>query len=456
MIALRSPVLCAAIGLGALLGCSGADAADPWPEPRPIARETPAFQAPAEPPRKEAAREPVATEPEGPLVLQDALALALMRSPELAVFSWEVRAGEARALQARKTSNPELDVRIYDLGIERQGMRQDEARSRVVLGKVFELGGKRRRRAELANAEAGLAGWDYEAKRIEVAGTVAGHFASVLGGQRRVASLERFVARLDELTEEVAARVETGGMRSLELHQIKRQAGLARIDLRRAEADLSVARFRLAATWGAELPRFTEAVGDLEESTSIPDIATVIGLARESPAIARWDAELARSEAALALAKAGRVPDLNYGVGMRWEDDASGRDYLVDLEIDLPIFDRKQGDVREARFDMARARAGREAAQAASSEAIAELYYALTESAERRRTLGEEVLPAAQATYEALRVGFENQADYLGDLLDARRDLARAEVQYTDALVDYHRALAALEGFAGRSLAGDD
>ena len=52
-------------------------------------------------------------EKEGPLVIGDALALALVRSPELEAFSYEVRASEARELQAKRIPNPELDVRLY-------------------------------------------------------------------------------------------------------------------------------------------------------------------------------------------------------------------------------------------------------------------------------------------------------------------------------------------------------
>ena len=47
---------------------------------------------------------------------------------------------------------------------------------------------------------------------------------------------------------------------------------------------------------------------------------------------------------------------------------------------------------------------------------------------------------------------FEVEPATLSDLLDARRDLARAEVQHTEALVDYHQAFAALEGLVGQSL----
>ena len=78
-------------------------------------------------------------------------------------------------------------------------------------------------------------------------------------------------------------------------------------------------------------------MGDLEQRYEVPELDRVMQLAQESPATARWQAEVARGEAALSLAKAGRVPDLNVGVGTRWEDGQNDPDYLVDIEIDLPI-----------------------------------------------------------------------------------------------------------------------
>ena len=445
MIARRVKIFRLAVGLAAALGCGWALASDP----PPVADDTPAFQAPAEPLPDDAPAEPLAPEPASPLELGDALALALMRNAELAGFSWETRANEARALQAGRAPNPELDVRLYRLG-ERNNI-QDVKRTRVMLSQVLELGGKPSRRVALAETERAIADQDYEATRIRVASTVTSSFVAVLGAQRRVESHRSAVEFFGEMRDTVLLLVGTGTVRSLDGLQVKRQAGLARIELQQAEAELSVARFKLAALWGNPSPQFTAALGDLERVYSIPDIDTVMQLAQGSPVTARWDAEVARGQAALALAKANRVPDLNIGAGVRWEEGQADPDYLLDFEIDLPLFDRKQGDIREAHYNLARARAEKRAAQAASSEGIAEFYFGLSEADARRLTMREEVLPAARATFEAYRIA--GHMDSLDDLFDARRDLARAEAQYTDALVDYHQALAALESIVGRSLA---
>lgn len=455
MPASRTLFLLAAGGLAAVVVCAGASGSETVPAPRPVAADLPAFQAPADPSAgPPEAEPPVAVEQAAPLALEDALALALMHSPELQAFSWEVRASEARAVQARRFPNPELDMRFYRLGIPRQNTELDEARRRVILSQEFELGGKRSRRLELAGAEQELAGWDYEVKRIEVAGVVVARFAELLGAQRRADSAGRSFDFVEEMHDRVSTLVQTGALRSLELHQSARQLALARIELQAAESDLAVARFRLAATWGSRSPLFTEAVGDLETIGPVPGIEVVLEQAQAGPAVARWDSELERAEAALGLAKAERVPDLRTGVGVRWQDDFGQRDYLVDFEIALPLFDRKQGEILEGRYNKEKALAERRAAEAATGETIAELYYRLTACEARASALRDEVLPAARATFEAFRLGFEKDAAAPGNLFDARRDLTRAEIEYADALVDYQRTLSALEGVVGGPLHG--
>lgn len=456
MTASRSLLLTKAGALAAaLLFCAGAHGAADEPAAPPPVTDRPAFQAAADPSAgPPEAVEPVVVEQGGPLGLENALALALMHSPELQAFSWEARAGEARAVQAKRFPNPELNLRLYRLGIPRQNTELDEARRRVILSQVFELGGKRGSRVELAGAERDLAGWDYELQRAEVAGNVAARFHELLGAQIRADSTRRSVRFFEEMHGKIATLVETGALRSIEVHQSARQLALARIDFQAADAELSAARHRLAATWGSRLPLFSEAVGDLDRIPPLPPLDVVLELARSGPALSRWDSELQRSEAALALAKAERVPDLRTGAGVRWQNDFNERDYLVDFEIALPLFDRKKGEILEERYNVEKTLAEREAAEAQTAELVAELYFGLTACAGRAATLRDEVLPAARATFDAFLLGFDKDAAPPGDLFDARRDLTRAETDHAEALVECHQALGALETLIGRPLSG--
>jgi len=448
MTASRNLTQLAVTGLAIAVSCCLANAVEPDEAAWPDARRIPAFRAPEEVPDPEAVP-PRPLEPAGPLTLADALSLALMHNPELAVFSWETRVHEARKLQAGKFPNPELDIRLWEL--DDQGGQASFPRRRILFSQDFEFGDKSGRRKGVAEAERQIAEADYQAKRDEIAARVTGQFITILGAQLRVKSLRKHLDFLDGTRDNIAGLVESGSVRRLAMHQVNRRHGLARLKLEAAESALSAARFGLVSGWGGHSPRFTEAVGDLEHRETVPDIETVLEIARQRPTVARWDAELARGEAAVRLAKSRRVPDLTMGFGFRWEDDFDRRDYLFDIEIALPIFDRKQGEIREAHYGMARARAGRQMAETTSNRQVAELYYRLSESEARRTVLGEEVLPATRATFDALLVGFDGQMEDPDDLLDARRNLTRAEIDYTEALVAYHDALAALESILGQS-----
>ncbi len=387
-----------------------------------------------------------------PLSMDEARALALLGNPELEAFSWEIRSREAKAVQAGQPPNPELDVRLTRLDIPQGGQPQEDGRWRVLYSQELELGGKGRRRHELARTEQDLAEWDYRAKRDEVTARVTGRFTAVLGAQRRVELLRDSVEFFDDLRDKVSSLVESGAMGSLAMHDVKSRAGLARIDLQQAEFQLEAARFGLAAQWGNDSPKFTEALGDLERTHEIPSLETVLDLAQRTPAVARWKAERARAEAALALGKAGRIPDVTAGAGLRWEENTDERDYLVDVEVTLPILDRKRGEIRAARFDMRRAEAGGRAAEIVTNEKIVERYYELAHSNSRKQTLLDDVLPAVRASFEAHRRVLESRSASLRDLLDARRDLAQAEIDYTQALVDWHTSFAELEAIVGEPL----
>ena len=96
-------------------------------------------------------------EPNGVITLRDATALALARSPELGVFPYDLRAADARVLQAGLRPNPELQVGVEEFAGrgERSGFNATE--TTVQIGQPIELGGKRIKRTRVASLDKELA-----------------------------------------------------------------------------------------------------------------------------------------------------------------------------------------------------------------------------------------------------------------------------------------------------------
>lgn len=103
----------------ALAGCASVQPDAALPEPRPLGKEIPTFQPGVDPeePQDEAF---LLDEPTGVLTLREALALALLKNPELAAFSYKTRASEARMVQAGLFPNPAIGTYVENIGARQQ------------------------------------------------------------------------------------------------------------------------------------------------------------------------------------------------------------------------------------------------------------------------------------------------------------------------------------------------
>jgi len=391
------------------------------------------------------------TEATGPLNIKHALALALMRNPELAVFSYDVRAAEARALQASLLINPELELGVGEYG--RGGEGSDLAETEVMLGQLFELGGKRHRRMQVAEAEEELAGWDYESKRLDVFAETTRRFVSGIAGQRRVALAEAAVELAEKTAQAVEERVKAGKEPPLQAAKANAELEMARMEGLTAHSALSAARANLAAMWGAEEARFETVRGDFESvSDSIPSLNSLQPRLSESPELSRWEAEIRLREAVVASEKAARVPDLDAAIGVqRFEED--GTDSIAfGVGLPLPVFDRNQGNIAAAKHELDKAHAARRAVRASLKAELVQAHAELSSAHRRVLTLRSKVIPAMEQAFEAAHEGYRQGKFGFLNMLDAQRGLFDAKAAMVDALADYHTAQVNIERLAATGI----
>ena len=267
------------------IGCATPDIGANWPAPRPLGKDVQSFRPPPQPTAVSPVEHP--GEPTGVLTLRQALALALLRNPELASAAWEVRAGEARTLQAGLLPNPEFEVEVENFAGSGEFRGFDAAETTIALSQVIELGGKRLRRVRVAALERDVAAWDYEAKRVDVFTATTKAFVEVLSAQAKLALNEELVRLADQVLRTVAARVQAGQVTPIEETRARVALSTSRIALERAGRELQAARERLAAVWGSTRPLFERVEGALERIVAVPSaeqLARRISKTRTSPA----------------------------------------------------------------------------------------------------------------------------------------------------------------------------
>lgn len=393
--------------------------------------------------------------PTGRISLRDALALALMQSPELATFAWELRAREAGILQAGRPPNPVISALVEDLGgtsrlTGTEGLVQPQ--TTIQLGQLIELGGKRAARQRLAAFSRDLAAWDYETARIDVLTRVTRVYLDVLASQQAVALAEQTMGVVEQVQQAVGLRVTAGAVSPIEQTKADVALAVVRIESDRARRTWDADRTRLAALWGSSSARFESAAGDLTTLPPVPAFAALQERLSQNPELGRWAAEIARREAALAVERSKRVPDVTVSAGYRRFTQIDSNAFLIGGSIQLPLFDRNRGAIQEARDRISKAYEEQRAAQARVTTMLAEAYRALSSAKDEVTALASNVLPGARSAFEAVGEGYRlGRFGYL-EVLDTQRTLVAAGGQYLRALSDYHKAAAEVERLIGAPL----
>ncbi|MCZ6817875.1 MAG: TolC family protein [Calditrichaeota bacterium] len=448
---LKASLLFGVTAIFSINNCAGYRTAANYPEPRPLGKDYKTYHAPAEISKEDTSLLHV-EEPKGTLTLRQALSLALLKNPELAAFSWEVRARQARARQAALLPNPQIEVELENFGGsgDAGGFKQTE--STILLSQLIELGGKRRKRTRVAVLESDLAAWDFEIKRLDILTDVTQAFLDVRSVQDRLALDIELVRLAAEFVDIVSQRVQVGRTSPAEESRARVALSNAQIGLGRSQRERESARQRLAATWGSLTPQFQQVTGNLGLSQSIPEIDQLLKLTSQNPEIARWVVKMQQRRAVVELQEAQRIPDPAIGGGIRRLAGSDDNAFVLDLAIPIPIFNRNQGAATEARLRSNKAEFERQATELRITTLVVEFYRALSTAFNEASSLQTSVLPEAQKAFDTISDGYKQGKFGFLDVLDAQRTLFDSRGQYLRALTDYHKATADLERLIGQSL----
>ena len=443
-------------------------------------------------------------EPTADLTLATAMGLALEHSPQLAVFDWGIRAAEARGLQAKLLPNPEISFEVEDIGLNSgngtttrtQTIRPgngwsieqsiespslsgvEEALYTVRLSQLVELGGKRTQRVAEAHEQLNVARWDYEVARVEVLALVGERFIDVLEAQERVHLLQQVLDLAQQVENTTQNLVTAGKLSMLELKRAEIETAKARIDVEKARNSLTTARIKLAATWGATLPRFAQAQGHLTDPHSPPPLETISMRLANHPILKRWAAELNHRETIVSVEQSKRHPDIRVEAGLRTQKQgnqessttalasdgvsfsrshdtatsSNANQLVLGLSIPLPFFDRNQGAILEAKQRVAQAQASKHAAVLETESELAALHALLTDSYHEIRAVEEQVIPKSMEAFTGIQEGYRQGKFGFIEVLDAQKVLYEGRQKRLTALATHHKTIIKMEYLLGEPL----
>ncbi len=386
------------------------------------------------------------------LTLAEALKLVESQQPEIHAARLDIRAAESRVTQAGLRPNPEMSLTAENFGGKGEVARFDSAEYTAELAQTLELGGKRGKRLHTAESERRLAGFAFEAKRLDIRAETTRRFVALQGAQERLALARQSLALAGEFVTAVAARVRAGRISPTDEDKARILLGQQKAVMDSVEQDVKTARVRLAAMWGSVDPHFQRAQGDTQAIPVVPEMAALSARLSANPELARWTMEIEQRKALLAQEIAARAPDVTIAGGVRRFSNTDSQAFVASLSVPLPVFNRNQGKIREAAMLVEKAEQQRRAAQVEIAASLAERYGAFTAALRRSTTLKNDILPRSQTVFDAVQSGYaQGKFAYL-DVLDARRAFFDGHADYLEALVSVHQALTELDRLVGGTL----
>jgi cobalt-zinc-cadmium efflux system outer membrane protein len=248
------------------------------------------------------------------------------------------------------------------------------------------------------------------------------------------------------------AQVAAGAAPAVEVNRARVTLGRSELARHRAARELEAAARALAASWGDDGLGGRRLAGDLSLPADVPPLGALEAAVAASPDVARWERELEERRAAVALEEAGRIPDVTVGAAGRHFSDNGDNALVFDFSVPLPVFDRNQGAITEARHRLEKARAEREAAGLAARTAVDAAYAEIATAHEEALRLRDDVIPEARRAFDGARDAYRQGAFRAVDVLDAQRTLFELRAEYVAALETFHVHAAEIARLTGTSL----
>ncbi len=375
--------------------------------------------------------------------LADALALTLLNNPELNAFDYDFRSGDARILQASLQPNPTLDVLTENINAH------IFMQTTFMLSQLIELGGKLQARVKLAKTEKDRVALDYEVMKRKLFVETTLLFIEVLFNQQKLVFLQENLEVLQNFSSVVEKRVKAGKASVIEESNFIVLLNTARIDLNNAQNDLQIAQNKLAAQWGDANNESVFALGDLNWIPEIISLDKMGNLIQEHPQIIRSYFESNLRSAKILLEKSKSYPDVNLNGGPRYLEEVKKWVWVVGFTVPIPVNDRNQGRILESKENFEKLEKEREALWVKLLNELNASYAAIQTISYELHLLINSVLPAAQKAYDFSYKGYElARYNYL-ELIETERAYRTSKIRYLQALKEFHKALAILQGLTG-------
>lgn len=376
--------------------------------------------------------------------LDELLALARLRNPDLAAAAARVGEASGRMLQAGLYPNPTVGYSGNQIN-DGPGTAGQQG---GFISQEFITAGKLRIAREAARFGVTAADWNAASKWFDTAARVRAAYYEYVTALAILRETERMADLFSEAltrTEKLAAggKVEAYDVTRLrvEVTQTTNRVGGARQRIAAAERLLAVAI-------GVDRLPGGVAMVELSASAALPVFDEAVAFAGRSSFVLAAEAEVDQARVDVRAAEVKPTPNVQTMTTVAHDYVTRAGMASVQIGLPLPAWDRNQGNIVAAKSRLQAAEVGVEQARLRTAERLAVAYQRYENARRQLELYRTKVLPDAATALEQIDKVYAARGERFFDTLDARRVLAQARIDYAQALGDLWAAIAEIEAIA--------
>src|SRR5216683_1577121 len=371
------------------------------------------------------------------ITLEELQQMALQNNPTLAQSAANIRAAEGRKQQSGLYPNPTVGYQGEEIrgGSFRGGEQGFFVQQDIVTA------GKLGLNRNIFEQEKKQAETEAEEQKLRVITNVKMSYIQALAAQQTL-ELRHDLSKLAQDAVDTSHQLANVGQADtpdvLEAEIEAQQADLA---VTMAEQNQQRVWKELTAVVGNNKLPLMHLEGSLEDSQPVNAEDLVDKIVNESPAVKIAELGVKKAEASLARAKREPIPDLQLRAGMQQNRELSettgrpvGLQGFADIGLQIPIFNRNQGNIATSKADLERAKREVDRVKLALRERAASVVQGYTYSQTAASRYKSQMIPRAQKEYEMYAKKYKEMAAAYPQVLIAQRTLMQLQVAYVNAL----------------------
>jgi cobalt-zinc-cadmium efflux system outer membrane protein len=381
-----------------------------------------------------------------PITVGDAVTIFLQQNFQVIAARYDIDTAEAEKLTARLRPNPEVTVGFEGVPLNFSGNLLAEQQYAYNISQTFELGGKRGKRINVANANAEVARAEFETVLWQLTNDLKRKFYAVILAKSLLDLANQNEATFEEVVKHTSELVQAGEVSGLDLTRLEVEKLKFDTDLANAQRDYEVALRDLRVTLGGDYRTMEiDPTGTLDPLTYDFTFAEL----RDKALAARPDLKAAKlSEQAanqsIRLQDAQRIPDLDLAAGINQVPGGTSF-FTYGVGITLPVHNRNQGERAKARIEKEKALNQQ---RLVTNQILGDVDKALVafEIQKRRVDLYRTgVIAKVNSIQDLTEYSLKAGESSVLDLLDAIRTRRETLAGFYQTLFDYQSALLDLE-----------